>query len=135
MRWLIDTNIILDVLLKREPHFRDSEVIWKLCETGQAEGYVSALSFANLVCIMRKELSPSQIQDVLERLKLIFHFADLPASALSQAAALQWFDFEDAMQSVIAKQIKADCIVTRNIRDFQNSRIPAFTPSELLERI
>lgn len=135
MRWLIDTNVVLDVLLKREPHFRDSAAVWKLCETDRAEGYVSALSFANLVYVMRRELTPAQIQDVLERMKLIFRFADFPASALSRAAELQWPDFEDAVQSVIAEQINADCIVTRNVRDFKGSKVTAFTPAEILARM
>ena len=135
MRLLIDTNILLDVLMKREPHFRDSAEVWKLCETGLAEGVVSVLSFANLVYVMRKELSPARILDVLERMKLIFRFADFSASAMSHAAGLMWDDFEDSVQSTIAWQIKADCIITRNVRDFRNSRVPAFTPAELLERM
>lgn len=135
MRWLIDTNVVLDVLLKREPHFRDSAAVWKLCETDQAEGYVSALSFANLVYVMRRELTPAQIQDVLDRMKLIFRFADFPASALMRAAELRWTDFEDAVQSVIAAEIDADCIVTRNVRDFKGSRVTAFTPAEILARM
>lgn len=135
MRWLIDTNVVLDVLLKREPHFLDSAAVWKLCETDQAEGYVSALSFANLVYVMRRELDPAQIRDVLDRMKLIFRFADFPASALFRAAELQWPDFEDAVQSVIAAEIGADCIVTRNVRDFKGSKVTAFTPTELLARI
>ena len=135
MRLLIDTNIVLDVLLKREPHFKNSAAVWKLCETDRAEGFITTLSFANLVYIMRKELSPTQIQDVLNRMQLIFRFADFTASSLLQAAELQWDDFEDAVQSVIAEQINADCIITRNVRDFRNSKIMAFTPAELLARV
>ena len=135
MRLLIDTNIVLDVLLKREPHFKNSAAGWKLCETDRAEGYITTLSFANLVYIMRKELSPTQIQDVLNRMQLIFRFADFTASSLLQAAELQWDDLEDAVQSVIAEQINADCIITRNVRDFRNSKITAFTPAEFLARI
>ena len=66
MRLLIDANIVLDVLQKREPHFKDSAAVWKICETEQAEGYISALTFANLVYVMRKELNPDQIRDVLK---------------------------------------------------------------------
>ena len=135
MRLLIDTNIVLDVLLKREPHFQDSAAVWKLGETDQAEGYVSALSFANLIYVMRRELTPAQIRDVLDRMKLIFRFADFPVSALTRAAELQWPDFEDAVQSVIAAEINADCIITRNVRDFKRSKVMAFTPAELLARM
>ena len=126
---------LLDVLLKREPHFRNSAAVWKLCETDRAEGFITTLSFVNLVDIMRKELSPAQIRDVLNRMQLIFRFADFTASSLLQAAELQWDDFEDAVQSVIADQINADCIITHNVRDFRNSKITAFTPAEFLARI
>ena len=68
MKLLIDANILLDVLQAREPHVKDSSLIWKLCETGEAEGYVSALTFANLVYVMRKELNPEGIHDVLNKL-------------------------------------------------------------------
>ena len=61
MKLLIDANILLDVLQKREPHYKDSALIWKLCETEQAKGYVSALTFADLVYIMRKELDPEAV--------------------------------------------------------------------------
>ncbi len=76
MRLLIDGNIILDVLQNREPHVVDSAKIWKLCETDQMEGYVSGLTFSNLVCIMRKELNPEKINEVFKTLGLIFRFTD-----------------------------------------------------------
>ncbi|MDO4277148.1 MAG: PIN domain-containing protein, partial [Eubacteriales bacterium] len=56
MRVFIDANILLDVLQNREPFVKDSATIWKLCETERLEGYVSVLTFSNLVYIMRKEL-------------------------------------------------------------------------------
>ena len=51
---LIDTNIVLDVLAKRDGFYEDSSYIWKLCETGQVHGYISALTVANLVYVIRK---------------------------------------------------------------------------------
>ena len=135
MRLLIDANIVLDVLQKREPYWKDSSLVWKLCETEQAEGFISALTFANLVYVMRKELDAEQIQDVLQKLRLIFHFADFSAADMEKAAEMKWDDYEDAIQAAIAERIAADCIVTRNVRDFRQSRIIAFTPGELLARI
>ncbi|MBR0397486.1 MAG: PIN domain-containing protein [Eubacterium sp.] len=135
MRLMIDANIILDVLQKREPHFADSAIIWKLCETNQAEGYVSALSIANLVYIMRKELNPGQVKEVLEKLKMIFNITDLKEEDLTSAANMGWTDFEDAVQSAIAVRIQADYIITRNIRDYLKSSVMAFTPSEYIARI
>lgn len=132
---LIDANIILDVLLNRPEFVKDSALIWKLCETERAKGYVSALTFANIVCIMRKQLDPEKIKEVYQKLSLIFEFADFSVSDLTHATELNWKDFEDAVQSVTAERIHADYIITRNVRDFTQSRVMAFTPSELLARI
>jgi len=135
MRLLIDGNIILDVLQNREPHVVDSAKIWKLCETNQAEGYVSGLTFSNLVSIMRKELSPEKINEVFKSLGLIFRFTDLTVSDLAKAAEQQWDDFEDALQAATAERIHADNIITRNVKDFKQSKIVAFTPTEFLARL
>lgn len=134
MRLLIDGNIILDVLQKRIPHYEDSAKIWKMCETDLAEGYVSALTFANLVYVMRKELSTDKISETLKSLSLIFRFEDLKSSDLTVASDLGWDDFEDAIQSVTAERIGADNIITRNMKDFKKSKVIAFTPTEFLAR-
>lgn len=135
MKLLIDANILLDVIQNREPHVQASSVVWKLCETEKAKGYVSALTFANLVYIMRKELDPKKIEETLKALSLIFEFADFNVSDLTHAAELEWDDFEDAVQSVTAERVHADYIITRNVRDFAKSKVVAFTPSELIVRI
>lgn len=132
---LINADIILDVLLNRREFVKDSSMIWKLCETEKAKGYVSALTFANLVYIMRKQLNPEAIDAIYRKLSLIFTFTDLSMSDLTRAAELNWNDFEDAVQSVTAERIHADYIITRNVRDFSKSKVMAFTPSELLARI
>ena len=117
MKLLIDTNILLDVLQNRKPYVFNSSIIWKLCETDSADGYVSVLTFANLVYIMRREMTPEKIGEVLRSLC---------------AAQLNWIDFEDAVQSITAERIHADYIITRNLKDFTKSRITALTPDELI---
>ena len=135
MKLLIDGNVVLDVLLNREPHVTDSAKVWKLCETEQAEGYLSTLTFANLVYVMRKELDPERIEDVLRKLSLIFRFTDLNVSDMNNAAAMKWSDFEDALQAATADRLHADYIITRNVRDFNRSKVIAFTPTEFLARL
>lgn len=73
---LIDTNIVLDVLLNRPEFVKDSAMIWKLCETEQMKGYISTLTYANMMYVMRKQLTPEQIEEVFRKLSLIFEFAD-----------------------------------------------------------
>lgn len=131
----IDANIVLDVLLNRSDFVKDSAMIWRLCETGQAKGYISTLTYANIMYIMRKQLNPEQIEDVFRKLNLIFEFANFSSSVLERAVSMKWKDFEDAVQSATAESVHADYIISRNIKDFTNSRIMAFTPTELLARI
>lgn len=132
---LVDTNIILDVLLSRPEFVKDSSMIWKLCETEKAKGYLSTLTYANMMYVMRKQLTPDQIEDVFRKLNLIFEFADFSPAVLERAVAMKWKDFEDAVQSATAESVHADYIVTRNLKDFMKSKVIAFTPAELLARI
>lgn len=135
MKLLIDANILLDVLQMRQPHYHDSSIIWKLCETEQVKGYVSALTFANLVYVMRKELDPEVIRRTLQTLSLIFELTDLEVSDIVHASEMEWGDFEDAVQCATAERIRADYIITRNVRDFTKSKVMALTPGEFIVRI
>lgn len=86
MKIIIDTNIILDVLCNRKDFVNDSLKIFKLCETRQIQGCISALSIANIVYIMRKELDFSKIKEILSKLSLIFEIIDLESDDLIKAS-------------------------------------------------
>ena len=133
MKVLIDTNVILDVLCSRQPFVDDAAKIFRLCEINKIDGYISALSVPNIVYVMRKELDNEKIKDILEKLSLIVTTVDLKADDIKKAASLDFNDFEDALQSVAAKRIKADYIVTRNGKDFSKSQVKAISPTELLK--
>lgn len=135
MKILIDTNVILDVLCSRSEFLEDALRVFRYCEAKQITGYLSALSVPNIVYIMRRELDRNRIKEILGTLTSIFTVADLRETDLIRAANLDFSDYEDALQSVCASRIKADYIVTRNIKDFKNSRVPAIKPSELFDRI
>lgn len=135
MKVLIDTNIILDVFCKRPDFYEDSARIFKLCEVKKIEGIVSALSIPNIIYILRKELDAEKTKEILDNLMLIFSVADLKADDLKKAADMKFKDYEDAVQSVCAARLKANYIVTRNIKDFAESKVTAIKPTELLERI
>ena len=135
MRLLIDANILLDVLQKREPHYKYSSIIWKLCEAGKAQGFVSVLTFMNLAYILRKELTPEKITDTYKALSLIFTFKDLTQNDVTNAIEMGLKDFEDAVQIQTAQRVGADFIITRNVKDFMKSPVPAYTPVELIQRI
>ncbi len=132
---LIDTNVILDVLCSRAEFLEASSRVWKYCEVNKLSGVISALSVPNIVYILRKELDPDKTKDIIDRLMLIFDVAELKAEDLRKAAEMKTADYEDAVQMCCADRINADFIVTRNIRDFVSSPVPAVKPSELLDRI
>ena len=132
---LIDANIVLDVLMNRQPYYENSRLIWKMCLRKQAEGYISALTFANIAYVMRKQLTPERRKYLLGALSSLFRFEELSYDDLRTAANMKWRDFEDAVQSSTASRINADYIITRNTKDYQDSPIPAITPEEYFTNI
>jgi len=135
MKVWLDTNVILDVLCDRQEFVEASGNVWKQCEVHNIDGYVSSLSILNIAYIMRKELTQEKIGDIIRQLSMIFKVVDLKADDIGKAADLPFSDYEDAVQSIGASRVKAQYIVTRNIKDFANSKVPAIKPSELLERL
>ncbi len=135
MKVLIDTNVVLDVLCGREEFLEASSRVWKYCEVNKLIGVISALSVPNIVYILRKELDPDKTKEIIDRLLLIFDVVELTEEDLRKAAEMKTADYEDAVQMCCAERINADFIVTRNIRDFVSSPVPAVKPSELLDRI
>ena len=112
---------------------KDSSSVLKLCETTLVEGYLSARSIPNIVYILRKELEPKRTRETIEMLSQVLHVSDFKASDAMEAANMMWADYEDAIQVVCARRVKADYIVTRNLRDFRTSPVRAVTPEEFLQ--
>lgn len=135
MKVLVDTNIILDVLCSRKDFIGDSLQVFRCCEIGRLAGYISALSVPNILYIMRKELDESKIKEIIHTLTSIFSVVELRESDLLNALDLEFKDYEDALQSISAKRIGADFIVTRNTKDFTASPVPAVLPGELLKQM
>lgn len=135
MKVLVDTNVILDVLCNRKEFVADSLRVFQCCETQRITGYISALSIPNIVYIMRKELDPERIKEILHTLTLVFSVVELREGDLLRAAELTFGDYEDAIQSICAARVRADYIVTRNEKDFTHSAIPAISPANLLKRL
>lgn len=133
MRALIDTNIVIDVLAKREKFFEASSKVFKLSEVKQVEGVISAITVPNVVYILRKQLCGEKIGEVLQTLLLIFKVEDLKGGDLLKAEKLKFADYEDALQSVCASRVKADYIITRNVKDFKSSKVKAVTPEDFLD--
>jgi len=132
MKILLDTNIIIDVLTKRDGYEASLSLI-KCCELGKAEGFVSATTVTDVVYILRKYLPPADVRDALQTLFLIVDVASVLKGDISAAFLSEMRDFEDAVQSACALRIGAAYVVTRNLKDFEKSAVPAILPEAMLD--
>lgn len=124
----IDTNILLDVALKRSSFMQNSARIWVDCENGKVKGYISAISLNNMHFIMTKLVGKPQALEAVRICMSIFTVVPLDKKILRLAVELPHKDFEDAIQLFSATQIKADCIVTRDANHFPNDYLPILSP-------
>ncbi len=136
MRAYVDTNILVDLVLSRQEFLPDAQRVFAIGYAGEAQLVVSALSFVNTVYLGRKYKFP--MSDVLSRLRIIADFvdvADLSGQNVVDMLNSGWRDYEDATQHRSAIDEQADCIVTRNKKDFKASTLPVLTPLEFFNRI
>lgn len=135
MKILIDTNIIVDVALIRESFFDDSDRILVFSEQGSLQGYISASTFGDLYYILRKSRGKDWTLRFLRRLVTFCQIVTVDDAVIRQALARDFKDFEDAIQYTAAIVSKLDGIVTRNPKDFTDTTIPIYTPTQLFEVI
>ena len=134
MKAYLDTNILVDLVLSREEWLADAQHIFALGYVGDIQLVVSALSFVNTVYLAKKYKYPSdKVHGILRLIADFVEVADLRGKSVVDMLNSKWKDYEDATQYCSAIDENADCIVTRNKKDFQNSEIPVFTVAEFLE--
>ena len=132
---LLDTNIILDYALERQPFWQESEQIFLLLEQGQFEGYVSASTFSDLYYIIRKQQRHEWTLTFLNRLVSVCQIATVDQTVISMALTANFKDFEDAIQYSTAAISHLDAIVIRNPQDFAEAALPIMTPDILIQEI
>lgn len=134
MKLLIDTNVILDIFLKREPFFTDSYAAIRKAAEQDVECWLSASAVTDIFYILRKSLqSAEQAKLILNNLMQLAAFSDVLASDLMDALASEMSDFEDAVVNAVAVRIGAAYILTRNTKDFEKAEIPAISPADFLK--
>ena len=132
MRLYLDTNVILDLILNRSPFFDDIARIITLYEMGECELFTSSVSIVNCNYILGKNIDRKQVIDNLKILRSFCSILTVSELEIDKSLNSNFKDFEDAVQYFTC--IKNDCnfIITRDIKDFKNSEIPAITPAEFL---
>jgi predicted nucleic acid-binding protein len=132
MKVLLDLNVVLDVLLGREPWRAEADAVWDANRDGRIDARMSAAALPTLFYIVRKQEDLARahqaVADCLRSLEIV----PIGRTALEKATALPGSDFEDNLHIACAMEASLDAIVTRNVKDFVGSPVPVLTPTELL---
>jgi predicted nucleic acid-binding protein len=131
-RLFIDTNVMLDLLGERVPHYDSIAKIATLADKGKVKMIVSALSYATVFCLLSKFDDSNKVKEKLRKFKIISEISDLDNKVIEKGLSSNFTDFEDSLQYYCA--IKSDCsiLITRNGKDFKSSEIPVLTAEEYL---
>jgi predicted nucleic acid-binding protein len=132
VKLLLDANVLLDVLAKREPWYDHSATVLSLAESDEIEGFLSAHSVSTLFYLLARHLGSQEATSALVELLRLLSVAPLDHDTVLRGLALGWSDFEDALQMLCGIGVDADYLVTRNPGDFKGASLPVVTPSELL---
>lgn len=132
---LIDTNIVLDILERRDPFYEASNNVLSLCASKKINGCIALHSVSNIFYILRKHYSAEDRRRLLLGILDFLQIANVDHDYVRNALERNDFsDFEDCLQDECALQNNADYIITRNIDDFANSNVPAVTPADFLKK-
>lgn len=136
MRVLIDTNVLLDFYFKRPEFYDAAEMILEMCMNKSIDGCIAAHSVINAFYILRRNMPLELRRNTLKDLCVIVSIIGIDREKLLAALDNEEFaDVEDCLQDECALSCGAEYIITRNIKDFEKSKIPAITPNDFLKML
>lgn len=136
MKILVDTNIVLDLLSRREPFFEEAAALFSLADKKKLQLSVSSLTIANTNYILLRQMDSNKAKLVLRKMRLILRVLPLDDKIVNLALNDDTFsDFEDALEYFTAIENQQEVIVRRNLRDFKNSNLPTMTAKQFIETI
>lgn len=136
MKVFLDTNILIDFLSKRPPFTQEAVEIFQLSENRKIQLFTSTHVIATTHYVLKKFVEDAVLRQTLSEISEILTVVDVTGSALKTALKSSHKDFEDAIQIATAQEIKSlDYIITRNLKDFKTSDIPAISILELLAKV
>lgn len=130
-RLLIDTNVVLDVLMDRQPHVTASAAVFAAIETGRAEGFLAAHAITTIHYLLSRQLKDAVAKQVLGALLKLFAIAPVDGNVLQEALQSAGQDFEDSVTAA-AQASGCHLIVTRHPKGFRRAPLPAITPAQAL---
>ena len=128
---MFDTNIILDVLLNREPFVELSANIVSSVENKNIEGYLCATTITTLDYLISKQTNQDTARKEIQKLLNIFEISEVNSKVLGMSLKSKFNDFEDAVQYYSGKCCGVNGLVTRNTKDYKQAKLPIYTPDEL----
>jgi len=131
----VDTDIILDFFLGREPFSQAAARLFSLSRRGEIQVSVTVLSFANTFYLLRKQVGIEKSKELLCSFRQWVTVLTVDAATLDHALASPFSDFEDALQYHAALPAGMTAVITRNIRDYRNAAIPVMTADEYLAQL
>jgi predicted nucleic acid-binding protein len=131
-RLLVDTNVVLDVLLDRQPHADASVAIWASIEKGPCEGYLAAHAITTVHYLVQRELGAVRAKQLIALIMRVFRVAAVDGMVLEQALRLPLADFEDAVTVAAGQASGCDFIVTRDPKGFRGSPVRVLAPEAVL---
>ena len=134
MKYLFDADVLLDVALDREPFADESSAALDWCQKAPRSAVLAWHSVSNVYYVLRAARNDAHARTFLSDLLRFAVVASGGADAVSRALFLPMNDFEDALQVAAALSVDAELIVTRNVRDYRGSPLPAVTPHDFLAR-
>lgn len=135
MKLFLDTNVILDLIINRKPFFENIAKIVTLYEERKCVLVTSSVSFVNCNYILGKNVKKEKVLDNLKILRSFCSILEVSQTEIDISLNSNFNDFEDAVQHYCALKNNCNYIITRDSKDFKNSEIPAFTPTEFLASI
>ncbi|KJJ39574.1 type II toxin-antitoxin system VapC family toxin [Aequorivita vladivostokensis] len=134
-RVLIDTNIVIDLLAMRKDFYEEAADLFSRADKKELVLAISALTFANTNYILTKLKSTKEAREILRKFKLLVEIVSLDEKITQLALSDDDFpDFEDGLQYYSAMENQIDIIITRNKKDFKNSKIPVLTAKEFMAK-
>lgn len=134
MKVMLDLNVLLDHIQKREPHYQFSSIVISEVLKNKVEGVIPAHALTTLHYLISKYANTKQANEETDWLLEEFDIAAGDKSLFKRARNLQIDDFEDAVVASFAEAFQCEHIVTRNLPDFENSPVTAITPEEYVLR-
>ncbi|AFY85459.1 type II toxin-antitoxin system VapC family toxin [Oscillatoria acuminata] len=135
MRVLLDTNIILDYFLERDPFMNDAEALFTQIEAKQIEGYMTATTLTDIFYIVSKSKGTQVAKQVVSKLLDGLHICQVDRLILGSALALELNDFEDAVQIACAIASNLEAVISRDRDGFTQAPMPTYSPSELIKQL